>query len=504
MLRSTCWILGAFGLVLLGHAPRAHAQCQERERINGSLQGTSDNYGNSVVSDGTVLVVGVPDADPGGATNAGMVYVYRHDGQNWIEEAALSASDGGTHDNFGERVALHSDRIVVGAPFHDGLGSDAGAAYIFQYSSGSWSEEKKLEASDGAASDRFGTSVAIEGTTVVVSSPYDDEGFTDRGAVYVYDYAGKFAGWQETTKLTQAAGESWAYFGTHVELDGGLMAVGASHTYNDDKGEIHLFENSGGWSETGTISPPNLPAWVHFGAFFDLKGDLLVAGLPEDDTQTTNAGSVLVLRNVGGNWTEETTLYAPTPTASDWFGNGVAVDGDTIVVGAPYADHQGSDAGMAFTYAYRLGQWVYDQPLGSSAPGNSEWLGWAVALAGDQAFVAAPRDSEFVSSSGSVFEHLAGAFLLEANGSTFSEGDSLTMTASCGTASTPCWFATLAINGSGFFQLLLRLNFAANHEAGFTTDVPPGLGGLDVTFAAFKINAFGKVTDSNPLTLTFQ
>ena len=82
-------------------------------------------------------------------------------------ETKLDASNRASFDQFGKSVALSGDSIVVGAHWDD---SSRGSAYVFDWNGSVWSQTAKLVASDGAAADLFGNSVAISGQTVVVGA----------------------------------------------------------------------------------------------------------------------------------------------------------------------------------------------------------------------------------------------------------------------------------------------------------------------------------------------
>ncbi len=120
----------------------------------------------------------------------GSAYVFVKPGGGWAsatETAKLTASDGAASDLFGQSVAISGDTVVVGADGDDvGANADQGSAYVFVKPGGGWvsaTETAKLTASDGAANDLFGTSVAVSGDTVVVGSPGASG---DRGAAYVF------------------------------------------------------------------------------------------------------------------------------------------------------------------------------------------------------------------------------------------------------------------------------------------------------------------------------
>ena len=104
------------------------------------------------------------------ASDSGSAYVFTRTGTTWTEQAKLTASDGAADDRFGSSVAIAGDTIVVGAYWDDDNGSDSGSAYVFTRTGTTWTEQAKLTASDGAADDQFGRSVAIAGDTIVVGA----------------------------------------------------------------------------------------------------------------------------------------------------------------------------------------------------------------------------------------------------------------------------------------------------------------------------------------------
>ncbi|MFQ5616567.1 MAG: hypothetical protein ACE5GO_08925, partial [Anaerolineales bacterium] len=153
---------------------------------------TFDSFGFSVAADGNTIVVGAY-GDDACCADAGAAYVFERDqggAGSWGEVTKLTASDAAAGDEFGVSVAISGDTIVVGARFNDGGGSDAGAAYVFEHDqggAGNWGEVKKLTASDAATGDEFGGSAAISGNHLVVGSFRDDDAGADSGAAYVFE-----------------------------------------------------------------------------------------------------------------------------------------------------------------------------------------------------------------------------------------------------------------------------------------------------------------------------
>jgi hypothetical protein len=112
--------------------------------------------------------------------SSGSAYIFDLNG---TQLAKITASDGTTTDFFGNSVSVGSGRIVVGAYADDDLGSSSGSAYIFDLSG---TQLVKITASDGAASDFFGNSVAVGSGRIVVGSPNDDDLGSGSGSAYIY------------------------------------------------------------------------------------------------------------------------------------------------------------------------------------------------------------------------------------------------------------------------------------------------------------------------------
>ena len=128
-------------------------------------------------------------------------------------ESKLTAGDGATGDSFGQSVAVSGDTMVVGAWGDDDLGTNAGSAYVYTRSGTTWTQQAKLQSSDGMWDDKFGYSVAISGDTLVVGAYADDEDtYTlNSGSVYIFTRSGTT--WTEQAKLTDSEGAANDYFG---------------------------------------------------------------------------------------------------------------------------------------------------------------------------------------------------------------------------------------------------------------------------------------------------
>jgi len=145
-----------------------------------------DVFGTSCAISGDTVVIGARSADSDTGANSGAAYVFVRSGSSWLQQAKLTAGDGASGDQFGNSVAISGDTLVVGAYLDDDAGMDSGSAYVFVRSGSSWLQQAKLTAGDGAATDIFGSSVAISGDTAVVGAYLDDDAGMDSGSAYIY------------------------------------------------------------------------------------------------------------------------------------------------------------------------------------------------------------------------------------------------------------------------------------------------------------------------------
>jgi hypothetical protein len=360
---------------------------------------SSDQFGSSVAmsSDGTRVIVGAPYEDS--ITNAGAAYIftYNESTSTWTEEAKLLSSDLAGSDKLGSAVSITGDgtRVIVGAYGEDVGGNSAGAAYIFVYSGGSWSQEAKLMASDAYANDEFGSTVSIsgDGTKVIVGAMKEDYS-TDQGAVYIFTRGPYQVTWTEQIKLRASDGTTNDYFGCSVAIngDGTKIIVGASQIFAySDQGAAYIFTYSGGsWTEQIKLQASDGQSDDYFGKQVAMSGDgtKVIVGAQNHDTGGSNAGSAYIFTYSGGSWSQEPKIQASDIEANDRFGEGgVAINGDgtKVIVGATSEDTNGSNAGAVYIFGYNesTSTWSQEAVFRGEAASDEISDDFGVAINGD-------------------------------------------------------------------------------------------------------------------------
>ena len=174
-------------LLLVAMSARAVAPVEE-VKLLADDGAPNDLFGFDVALSGNTAVIGANKVDDDiRGVDVGAAYVFTRSGNSWHQQAKLTANDGAAKDEFGGKVALSNDTAVIGAIFHDDKGDNSGSAYVFSRSGTTWSQQAKLTASDGAAGDVFGWSIALSGDTVVIAATRNDDRGNESGSAYVFE-----------------------------------------------------------------------------------------------------------------------------------------------------------------------------------------------------------------------------------------------------------------------------------------------------------------------------
>jgi len=298
-----------------------------------------DEFGGSVAVSGDTVVIGARH-EASGATgvngndgdnsqsSSGAAYVFSRNGATWTQQAYLKASNTDAGDLFGQSLAISGDTIVIGAPNEDsgatGINGaqgngllESGAAYVFVRNGTTWTQQAYLKASNTDGDDRFGSSVAISGDTVVIGANNEGSGATG------------------------------------VDGDQGNTFAGRG------SGAAYVFVRDGTtWKQTAYLKASNTDADDRFGQSVAISGDRLAVGAPEEDSAARgvdgnqgnggstgfSSGALYLFGRNGATWTQEAYLKASNSATGIRLGCAVAVAADTLIAGA--RDERGSATGV--------------------------------------------------------------------------------------------------------------------------------------------------------------
>ena len=371
----------------------------------------SDEFGWSVALNGETVVIGAKNDDGScrdTSLSCGASYVFVRTGSLWMQQQKLVAEDASSHSLFGHSVSVNGDTAVIGAKSDDyscnGNGFDCGAAYIFTRSSNSWTQQQKIVAEDSDSYDYFGNSVTLDGDTVLVGAPNDDEicsgGSENCGAAYVFVRSGNV--WAQQQKImVEDAGKN-DLFGTTVALNGDTVVIGSPSVDGSctgteiNCGAAYVFARSGNtWMQGEVLVATSTYRESFFGNFVALDRNTALVSAYKDDRSCNGTdvqcGAVFVFTRTGSRWSLQQKLVSNDPRQGGRFGVSLVLEGDTALVGSD-VDVGGNGTVYVFT---RFGNiWSLQQKLNTQESNQGDRFGVSVALEGDTALIGAPWDND--------------------------------------------------------------------------------------------------------------
>lgn len=371
---------------------------------DGGLDGVAnDNFSFSVDIKGDILVIGSPQSDSQLA-NSGAVYVYsRMEDDSWRFLQKLTANDKGTADRFGEDVAVNDNYIAVSAVHDNDHGDNSGSVYIFKRDQNSnWVQVNKIVPSDGAFGDNFGSSIEMDNNYLIVGADHDDESTGNCGSAYIYS----IPTWELMDKITASDADASDFFGVSVAVAGNVALVGA---FEDDQnggnaGAAYIFTlENGKWVQKKKLVAFDGITSDIFGYRVAASDTVLVVSALYDDDGGSATGSVyLYEKNIDGEWVFSAKLTASDKKSNDFFGESLAVEKDTVVVGARLKDSlTGADTGGAYVYEKIDGSWTETHIIESFDPVASDQLGKDVGFSNNLVVAGSWYDDDQGASSGS-------------------------------------------------------------------------------------------------------
>ncbi len=368
-----------------------------------------------------------------------------------IQDHYVKASNSDTGDNFGTSVAISGTTLVVGAPGEgskssgvmgnqaDNSAPNAGAVYVFTQSGGTWGQQAYLKSSWTSAGALFGKAVAISDDTLAAGSPG-----LGTGGVQVFVRSG--TSWSPQSVTGTIGTNDDKAFGAAVALSGDTLVVGApmsgkASLVQSQSGAAYVLVRSGGkWTQQAALADSNVWQNNQFGQSVAVDGDTAVVGSSIIGTSSR----ALVYTRTAGVWTMQQSISPQTGGGSGSGAKSVGISGDTLAVFA------GGTKGGVFIYTRSGGVWSGQATLNSDVA--SSGFGASMQLLGDTVLVGAPVDNATAGGS---------AFLFQRTGTTWSQ--KLTLV-----ASNPDWqdyFGSSVAFGAGVIAV------GAQYESSFAKGI---------------------------------
>ena len=372
----------------------------------GGIDG--DAFGCAVAISGDRVAVSAPRRNTG-AYSSGAVFAYNLAGPTPETPAmTIPALNPAEHGYFGIAIDLDGNRLVVGASNDDFAGPDEGSVYAFDLGSGpSALLEHTFAAPATSGRSRFGQSVAVSGTWIVAGMPGLDDPYIGAGGACVFDLTSP----TPTTPaliLENPAADCCFGFGESVAASNGKFMVGAPRSGPEMVylGRAYVYDSASPTPEqaVATVNQSTAAEETHFGIVTAAQGNLVVVGAPYDDTAGQDSGAVFVYDWSGGPPSAPAmTLLSPEPAPYNHFGSSVAISGNLIVIGVPQNDSGALNSGRAYVFDLEGGSPTLIATLNNPTPAPDDTFGGSVAIFGNRVVVGAHRDDTGKSNSGAAY-----------------------------------------------------------------------------------------------------
>ena len=329
-----------------------------------------DNFSSAIAMDGTTAVVGASGDSAQGNSSAGSAYVFEQNGSTWTSETKLRASDAATSQNFGGSVAISGDTVAVSArPTYTG----SGAVYVFTRGGGAWPQQAKIDPSMIPAGillngSGFPTTVALSKDTLVVGVSGN---YSYQGQVFVFVRTG--TAWQYQASLATSPSINNAGYGNAVAVTGDTVVVGAPSMYASgyyNAGMAFVFTRSGStWTQQATLQAGDAASYVNFGSSLAIEADTLLVGAP--GLGGYQGGGYIFTRS-GTTWSQTAELTQAgygTYYSGPYAGQKVALSGSTAILGfrSPYSNTYYGTQQMAATFTRTGSTWSFQSDLAATA-----------------------------------------------------------------------------------------------------------------------------------------
>jgi hypothetical protein len=352
----------------------------DHEKLAPDSPGFGMKFGSSISIRNNYIAIGAPShsyTDGSTYTEAGSIFLFNYDDlldtygvekdagvtpPLYKEDSILRPTSPTNYNNFGADVDISGIYMIVGAPQPDT--TDNGNAYVFKHDGTNWNQLQILTASDGAANDQFGHSVAINNSFAFVGTRRHN-GY--RGAVYIYKRneggSDNWGGGTQFQKITISDSSPYDYFGTDIACYGNdLIATAPKST--DKPGEAYLISlnlaqgywgtdvGSGAYNETnivreGVRTKSNNDG---FGSSIQMGPSYGIVGASLSDLSGNDSGAAFVLQNTGeGYWEVLKNIRADDLQAGDEFGISVGMFDRYATVGA-WKEDEPNNAGAAYIF----------------------------------------------------------------------------------------------------------------------------------------------------------
>ena len=379
---------------------------QQRLTMGNSMEGTG--LGTTLAMQGDTALISAPGEPAPAGAPAGAVYVFVKSNGLWSQQARLIAATPSARREFGTSLALDGNTAAVACvqDSHYTAGgtetTNVGSVTVFVRTGTTWSQQKKLYASDFANSDSFGSGLALKGDQILVGAPGDSDGTASGqaqlGSVYWFSRSGTT--WTQSSKFRSGNSRDNQRFGCSIAIDNGSAVIGAyslvSGLYYAGQAFVFTF-NGSAWTRQAALEPPTPASYILFGNRVAISGNTVLIGAPGTDLPTVSdpfgtgggVGRVHVFTRTGTTWSHQASLDPLNGTQSTAFGSRLEIQGNIAAI----------RAGNSVELFFRSGStWTRQGVRRSSIDPTDGSFGGTLAMDGDLLAVGSPTMGKTIES----------------------------------------------------------------------------------------------------------
>ncbi|MDZ4814430.1 MAG: hypothetical protein SGI99_17740 [Pseudomonadota bacterium] len=393
--RDGRWLIGS---TLMIPAPSiVGVELFEYKDVAGTLTGTrqisfpvadNDGYGlRSLTSSVDQVLLGLPSSFAFPHVSAGEVRIYNEVAQGADAQLTLNNGSTATGENFGAAIAVNSEWLLVGTPYERRQSAAAGTVFAYPRATLDQGPPLALSANDAAPGDYFGSALAWSNGIFVIGAP------GNAGAVYHFVLVG--FNWTQTAKWPAPPSAQRSSFGRVIAADANRVVVGAENENipgGTGSGVAYVYERSAtSWQAPVRLQVSDAATESGIGKAVAIDQDTIVLGavpfIIEDPfgAPGLGEGAAYVFVRTAQGWTEQAKLLRPpSAVAIGQFGAAVAVLGDTLFVGAPRMQ-------QVHIFQRQGDAWSWVEML-SAPPGATNGFGSKLSVTNGQLWVGAETD----------------------------------------------------------------------------------------------------------------
>tara|TARA_Y100001970_G_scaffold283198_1_gene397763 strand:- start:5432 stop:6967 length:1536 start_codon:yes stop_codon:yes gene_type:complete len=331
----------------------------EEYKLSPSDGESGEYFGKSISIYNNWIAVGAVYDDENGV-KSGSVYMFNFNGEDWVEYQKITAYDGSEYDRFSYALDLYDDILVVGSIFDDDFGNDSGSVYIYKLQSGYWNLHQKINSINQEEGDAFGISVSTNGINIAVGSKYSNLGGIDAGSVVIFNKINDE--WIEVQNIVAFDSSDYDYFGSSVLLDESKLIVSSPYSdssysgYMLNAGSVYIYNIGNYFDFSIKILASDAYLNDYFGSSVSTYDQWIAVSSQRND-HGSNSGAVYLYQIEDNQILQELKVDSDNLEAYDQYGYSVALYKNKLIAGSIGDDGDDnvghfSNSGAAYLYDY--------------------------------------------------------------------------------------------------------------------------------------------------------